>query len=190
MNFELNCKVIKKVLKIAIGLALFLLLTASILVLIFQYKPVQTWAAKKAAHYLAKKLGTEVNVKSLYIKPFSAVVLEDFYVLDKSRDTLIRTPKLTIELNGFSLFSSIRQRKLDFKLIQLDNGLVNLIRQKNGISNLQFVIDSLRSKDTTKTAPGKPWTMIFEKSVVNNFRFRYKDLRKHKVVNGINFDDL
>lgn len=190
MNFRLKNKVIKKVLKIALGLVLFLLLTASVLVLIFQYKPVQTWAAKKAAHYLAKRLGTEVGVKSLYVKPFTSVVLEDFYVLDKLHDTLVHTPKLTVELNQFSLFSSIQQRKLDFKVIKLDDGVVNLILQQNGITNIQFVIDSLRSKDTTKRAPGRPWDMTFEKSIINNFRFRYKDLRKHEVVKGINFDDL
>ncbi|WP_214072723.1 translocation/assembly module TamB domain-containing protein [Mucilaginibacter sp. dw_454] len=169
---------------------MFLLLLASVLVLLFQYKPVQTWAAKKATAYLSKKLGTEVNIKSLYIKPFTAVVLEDFYVLDKSRDTLVRTPKLTVDLNGFSLFHSISDRKLDFSLIQLDNGSAYLKNQIDGNTNLQFILDHLKSKDTTKTAPGKPWTMIFEKTVVNNFHFRYKDLRKHEIVNGINFDDL
>jgi hypothetical protein len=190
LNFELKDKVIKKVLKIALSVVLFLLLVASVLVLLFQYKPVQTWAAKKATSYLSKKLGTEVKVKSLYIKPFSSVVLEGFYVLDKTRDTLVSTPKLTVQLNGFSLLSSIQQRKLDFKLIQLDNGSVYLKDQLDGKSNLQFVLDSLKSKDTTKTAPGKPWTMTFEQSVVNNFHFRYKNLKKHEVVNGINFDDL
>jgi len=163
---------------------------ASVLVLVFQYKPVQTWAAKKAAAYLSGRLGTEVNVKSLYIKPFSSVVLEDFYVLDKVRDTLVHTPKLTVELSGFSLFSSIQQRRLNFKLIQLDNGSVYLKKQLDGVTNLQFVIDSLKSKDTTKTTPGKPWIMTFEKSVINNFHFRYKNLKKHEIVNGINFDDL
>lgn len=169
---------------------MFLLLTVSILVLLFQYKPVQTWAAKKATAYLSKKLGTEVNVKSLYIKPFSSVVLEDFYILDKQKDTLVRTPKLTVELNSFSLFSSIRARKIDFKLIQLDNGSFYLKKQKDSVTNLQFVLDSLKSKDTTKTTRGKPWATIFEKVVINNFHFRYKNLLRHEVVNGINFDDL
>jgi hypothetical protein len=189
-EFELKDKVIKKVLKIALSIVLFVLLAVSILVLLFQYKPVQTWAAKKATHYLSKKLGTEVNIKSLYIKPFTSVVLEDFYVLDKQRDTLVHTPKLTVELNGFSIFHSISARKIDFKLIQLDNGSVYIKNQKNGQTNLQFVLDSLKSKDTTKKAPGKPWTTVFEKTVVNNFHFRYKDLTKHEVVNGINFSDL
>jgi hypothetical protein len=169
---------------------LFLLLTVSIALLLFQYKPVQTWAAKKVTAYLSKKLATEVSIKSLYIKPFTSVVLEDFYILDKQRDTLVRTPKLTVELSGFSLFTSISDRKLDFALIQLDNGSFYLKNYKDSKTNLQFVIDSLAPKVATKSEPGKPWTMIFEKSVVNNFHFRYKDLNKHEVVNGINFSDL
>ncbi|MDF2432433.1 MAG: hypothetical protein JWP44_2064 [Mucilaginibacter sp.] len=161
----------------------------SILLLLFQYKPVQTWAAKKAANYLSGKLKTEIGIKSLYVKPFSAVALEGFYALDKQRDTLLSTPKLTINLNGFSLFSSIQKHAIDFKLIQLDNGSVYLKEQKDSTSNLKFVIDYFSSPDTTKTA-GKPWKMVFEKIAINNFHFRYKNKLVDTPVKGVNFDDL
>lgn len=165
----------------------------SILLLVFQYQPVQTWAAKKVTHYLSKKLGTTVDIKSIYIKPFTSVVLEDFYVLDKQKDTLIRTPKLTVELNGFSVFSSIQDRKIDLKLIQLDNGSFFLKNLPGNKTNFKFIIDSLASKDTTKITPvtkSKPWTLIFQKIAVNNFRFRYKNLLKKEVTKGMNFDDI
>ncbi len=161
----------------------------SILLLVFQYKPVQTWAAKKATSWLSKKLGTKVDIKSIYIQPFTSVVLEDFYVLDKQRDTLIRTPKLTIELNQFSVFSSIPNRKIDLSLIQLDNGSFYLKNLEGNKTNFKFIIDSLASKDTT-TAPGKPWTLIFQKIAVNNLHFRYKNTLKREAVKGINFDDI
>jgi len=108
---------------------------------VFQYKPVQTWAAKKAAGYLSEKLKTKVNIQSLYIQPFSSVVLEGFYVLDKQKDTLLSTPKLEVNLSSFSLFSSIRNRVIDFKLIRLDNGSAYLKKQKDSTSNLQFIIN-------------------------------------------------
>lgn len=161
----------------------------SILLLVFQYKPVQTWAAKQATDYLSKKLGTKVDIKGIYIKPFTSVVLEDFYVLDKQKDTLLRTPKLTVELNGFSVFSSIKNRKIDLSLIQLDNGSFYLKNLKGNKTNFKFIVDSLASKDTTKT-PGKPWTLIFEKIVVNNFHFRFKNLIKSVPSKGIDFDDI
>jgi len=168
---------------------LLLLLMVSILLLVFQYKPVQTWAAKKATAWLSKKLGTEVAIKSLYIKPFSSVVLEDFYVLDKQRDTLVSTPKLTVDLYGFYLFSSIKNHKIDFKLIQLDNGSFYLKNMKGNVTNMQFILDSLKSTSTA-TTKSKPWTIIFEKTAINNFHFRYKNQLRNEKVSGINFNDL
>ncbi|MDB5023291.1 MAG: translocation/assembly module TamB [Mucilaginibacter sp.] len=168
---------------------LVILLMLSIILLLFQYKPVQTWAAKKAAAYLSEKLKTKIDIKSLYIKPFSSVVLEDFYALDKQRDTLLSTPKLTVGISGFSLFGSIQGRRLDLSLVQLDNGSVYLKRLKDSTSNLKFLTDFFSSPDTIKTK-GKPWTLIFEKIVVNNLHFRYRNFLVDTLIKQVNFDDI
>jgi hypothetical protein len=170
---------------------LVILLVISITLLLFQYKPVQTWAAKKAAAYLSEKLNTKVSINSLYIKPFSAVTIEGFYVLDKQNDTLLSTPKLTVDLNGFTLLSSTKKRVLDFKLIQLDNGSAYLKKNKDSTSNLKFILDYFSSPDTSKsTTPGKPWKVIFEKVALNNFHFRYKNQLVDTLIKGVNFDDV
>jgi hypothetical protein len=168
---------------------LVILLMLSIILLLFQYKPVQTWAAKKATAYLTEKLKTKVDIKSLYIKPFSAVVLEDFYILDKQKDTLLSTPKLTVGINGFSIITSIKNRKLDLSLIQLDNGSVYLKKLKDSTSNLKFLTDFFSSPDTIKTK-GKPWTIIFEKIAINNLHFRYKNFLVDTLLKQVNFDDI
>ena len=168
---------------------LVILLMLSIILLLFQYKPVQTWAAKKATAYLSEKLKTKVDIKSLYLKPFTSVVLEDFYVLDKQNDTLLNTPKLTVSINGFSLLSSITARKLDLSLVQLDNGSVYLKELKDSSSNLKFLTDFFSSPDTIKTK-GKPWTIIFEKVAVNNLHFRYKNFLVDTLMKQVNFDDV
>ncbi|OOQ57432.1 translocation/assembly module TamB domain-containing protein [Mucilaginibacter pedocola] len=163
------------------------------MLILFQYKPVQTWAAKKATTYLSKELNTKVDIKSLYIVPFKSVVLEGLYVLDKQQDTLLSTPKLAVELSGFSLFSSIKKRVIDFKSIQLDNGNVYLKKQKDSTSNLKFIIDYFNSGgDTTKkdTAKGRPWKLNFEKIALNNFHFRYKNHLRPALVKGVNFNDV
>jgi len=168
---------------------LVILLVISILLLLFQYKPVQTWAAKKAASYLSEKLQTKVDIKGIYIVPFSSVVFDSLYVLDKQKDTLLNTPKLSVDLNGFSLFTSIKKQIIDFKLIQLDNGSVYLKRQKDNTSNLKFIIDYFSSTDTTKTV-SKPWKVVFEKVAINNFHFRYKNKLVDTLIKGVNFDDI
>jgi hypothetical protein len=157
--------------------------------LLFQYKPVQTWAAKKAAGYLSGKLKTKIDIKSLYIQPFASVVLEGFYVLDKQNDTLLSTPKLTVDLNGFTLYRSIKNRVIDFKLIQLDNGSAYLKKQKDSTSNVKFIIDYFSSPDTTKTV-SRPWKVDFEKVAINNFHFRYKNKLVDTFMKQVNFEDI
>lgn len=162
-------------------------LTLSILLLIFQYKPVQTWAARKGAAYLSKKLHTKVSIGSLYLEPFTSVVLKDFYVLDRKNDTLVNMNKLTVDISGFSLLHSIKQRTIDLSLIKLDNSSVYLKKYKDSTSNVKFIVDFFSSPDTTK---GKPWNIIFEKVAVNNLHFRYKNYLIDSVVKGVNFDDV
>jgi hypothetical protein len=164
-------------------------LLISITLLLFQYKPVQTWAAKKAAGYLSDKLKTKIDIKSIYIQPFTSVVLEGFYVLDRQNDTALSAPKLTVNLNGFSIFSSIKNRNIDFSLLQLDNGSVYLKKQKDGATNVKFIVDYFKSTDTTKTV-GKPWQLAFEKIAINNFHFRFKNKLTDTIIKGVNFDDL
>lgn len=161
----------------------------SILLLVFQYKPVQTWAAKKAAKYFSEELNTEVSIKSLYIKPFSSVVLEGFFVLDQQKDTLINTPKLSVNINGFSVFSSIKNKTINIDRIQLDNGSFYLKKLKNRQTNFQFILDHFASKDTVKKA-GKPWIVSLNTIGVNNLRFRYKNQLNEKPAKGIDFDDF
>ncbi|MES2277993.1 MAG: translocation/assembly module TamB domain-containing protein [Bacteroidota bacterium] len=150
----------------------------------------QTWAAKKVADHFSHEWKTKVYIGGIYIKPFSSVVIDSLYVLDKQQDTLIHTPKLTVELNGFSLLSSISDRKLDFSLIKLDNGSVYLKKLNDTTANIDFIIDYFNKPDTAKKV-SKPWTLVFEKTVVNNFHFRFKNkMRDSLISNRINFDDL
>ncbi len=161
-----------------------------LLVFSFRFKPVQTWAAKKATNYLSKELHTTVSIKSLYLKPFSSVVLEDLFVLDQQKDTLLRTPLLSVQLTGFSIFNSIGDRKIDFKNITLDNGSFYLKKLKNKQTNLKFILDYFNSDTTKVKKKSKPWTINFEQIALHNFHFKYKNQRIDTVINGVNYDDV
>jgi uncharacterized protein involved in outer membrane biogenesis len=158
--------------------------------LTFQFKPVQTWAAKKAAAYIAGELKTKVGIKSLYLRPFRSVVIEGLYILDKKQDTLLSTPRLAVDVEGFYLFRSIKRRTINFSNIELDNGSFYLKKQKDSTTNLQFVIDYFNSADTTKKTQNKPWTLNFGTIAINNFHFRYKNSLRDTVIAGVNFNDL
>ena len=161
-----------------------------LIVFSFQFKSVQTWAAKKAARYLSNELHTTVSIKSLYLKPFSSIVLEDLYVLDQQKDTLLRTPLLDVQLNGFSVLNSLSARKIDFKNITLNNGSFYLKKLKNKNTNLNFILDYFNSGPASPKNKSKPWTINFEQIALNNFHFRYKNQLVDTSINGVNFDDV
>ncbi len=161
-----------------------------LIVFSFQFKSVQTWAAKKATSYLSKELHTTVDIKSLYLKPFSSIILEDLYILDKQKDTLLRTPLLDVQVSGFAIFNSIAERKIDFKNITLSNGSFYLKKLKDSTTNLKFVLDYFNSGPSKPHKKSKPWTINFEQIVLNNFHFKYKNQLVDTTINGVNFEDI
>ncbi|HQS51510.1 MAG TPA: hypothetical protein PLN99_06395, partial [Daejeonella sp.] len=101
----------------------------------------QTYVAKKAANYLSKELNTRVELGSLYIKPFKSVVLDSLYVQDLEKDTLLFSPKFSIDINTFSL----KTRRITVNLIQIDNGKFYLKKYKDQSTNLTFILNYFSS---------------------------------------------
>ena len=147
----------------------------------------QTYVAKKAAAYLSRELNTRVEVKSLFIKPFKSLVLEGFYVQDLDKDTLLYSPRLTVDINRLS----IEDRKIAVTAAQLDSGKFFLKTYKSGKTNLQFIINYFRSGSPKKPQPkGKPYDITFDKIVLNNIAFRYRNYNRNNALKRINFDDI
>jgi len=93
-------------------------LLLALIIFSLQFKPVQTYFAQKAAAYLSKELKTTVSIKSLYIKPFKSIVLEDLLVLDLQKDTLLSTPQFMVDINQLSIDKKI----IDINTVQLTMG--------------------------------------------------------------------
>jgi len=148
---------------------------------------VQTYFAKKTAEYLSYELNTKVYVGSLHIKPFKSLVLDTLYVEDREKDTLLFSPKFTVDLN----FMSLKLRKISVNTIQMDNGKIYLKKYKDNTTNLAFIINYFDTgKKTPKKKTGKPFELILNKIVLNNIAFKYKNFKNTKAVKGINFNDI
>ena len=160
----------------------------AVLVFALQFKPVQTYVAKKAANYLSSELHTRIEIKSLFIKPFKSLVLEELYVEDLQKDTLLFAPKFIIDLNSLS----IKNRKISVNVVQLDNGKFHLKELKDTTTNLDFIInyfDTGEPKPKTKPLK-KTYDITFDHIVLNDFTFKYKNYRVDTVIDGINYDDV
>ncbi len=151
-----------------------------------QFKTVQTYFAKKAANYLSKELNTRVEVGSLDIKPFKSLVLDSLYIQDLEKDTLLFSPKFTLDLDYFSL----KERKITVRLMQMENGKFFIKKYKDQTTNLTFILNYFSSGKTTKKKISKPYDITLGKVVLNNIEFKYKNFNNTNPVKGINFNDI
>jgi hypothetical protein len=162
-------------------------LLAAVFIFSLQFRAVQTFFAKKAANYLSEELQTRVEVGGLYIKPFKSLVLDSLYIQDREQDTLLFSPRLTVDLNLLSL----QQRKVSVNTIQMDNGKFHLKQYRDSATNIEFIINYFDTGDPTPSRkPRKPYDVTITKIVLNNIAFKYQNFNSTKTVKGVNFEDI
>ncbi|MGB4401055.1 MAG: translocation/assembly module TamB, partial [Daejeonella sp.] len=157
------------------------------LIFSLQFKTVQTFVAKKAAKYLSEELQTRVEVGSLHFKPFKSLVLDSLYIEDREQDTLLFSPRLTVDLNLVSL----KLRKISVNTIQMDNGKFHLKQYRDSATNVEFIINYFDTGDPTPTKkPRRPYDVTIDKIVLNNIAFKYQNFNNTDPVKGVNFNDI
>jgi len=164
----------RKLARIATKAVLFLILFLLIILLLLQTGPVQNVLRKNAVAWLQKKLKTRVEVGRVYIGLPKNIVLENVYIEDRQKDTLLSGGKIVADLN---LFRLIFKNQLDIQSIALDNITTKVKRQlPDTVFNFQFVVDAFTTKDTTSVNPDTSSYYIAIPSVVfNKVRVIYKD---------------
>lgn len=160
-----------------------LIVLIACLLFALQFKAVQTFFAQRAAQYLSSQLHTRVEIKGLYIKPFKSLVLEGFYVQDLGKDTLLYSPQLTVDIKSLS----IEKRKVLINKIYLEGSKIYLKKYKDQTTNLAFIINYFNS-GTKKTS--EPFNVFFNRIILNNIAFKYKNFSDTSKTNGINFEDI
>ncbi|WP_431292676.1 translocation/assembly module TamB domain-containing protein [Pedobacter sp. P26] len=161
----------------------------ALLIFSLQFKPVQTYFAQKAAAYLSKELKTTISIKSLYIKPFKSIVLEDLLVLDLQKDTLLSTPQFMVDINQLSIDKKI----IDISTVQINDGQFFLKDFKDKSSNLDFIINYFDSgKPKVKKKKSKPFDVNLGRLILNKFAFRYINYSAKDTLQGksVNFDNV
>ncbi|WP_316812481.1 translocation/assembly module TamB domain-containing protein [Pedobacter heparinus] len=134
---------------------------------------------------MSKELHTTVSLSGIYVRPFKSVLIEDLLVLDQQKDTLLSTPKFLVDITRFSL----KKRIIAVNTVQINNGSFFLKSYKDRSTNLDFIIDYFDS-GAAPVKKKKPYEISFDRIILNNFGFKYKNYRRDTVMRGINFDDV
>lgn len=157
---ETKFKGIKKTLKIVgfsvEGIILFL----SLLFMSVQTSMMQDYISKVVTSGLSDKLHSRVSVGKIQYKLFNAISIRNLYVEDLQKDTLLFVNEANAHFKFWKFFSG----KIIFTSVDLNQFYGNLIIDKKGQSNLDFVINAFKTPQTKDTTQ-----LVYQ---INHFRLR------------------
>ncbi len=175
-------KVIKKIYKAAAVLALIILILPVGAYILVQLPEVQTYLTQQIAKQISKNLNAKFDVGRVDIVFFNRLLLRDIYIEDQEGNTLLRAGRLSATIHRLNT----TKRSVVFNQIMLHDAEINLRSDADSVMNLQFIVDALRSEDTTKTR----WDIAIN---AVNFKDSKLSFRRHDPESreyGINFQDI
>lgn len=121
-----------------------------ILIVLLHLPPVQTFLGSTVATALAQKFGTEVSVGRINLGFFNRIIIDDVRMLDQKGDSMIYASRLSAKVDLLPL----KDGKISVSSAQLFGLRANIYKQNaKSDMNIQFMLDSLASKDTTQHKP-------------------------------------
>ncbi len=179
----------KALLKIVLGLILFLLLLFGVAYVAIQTPGVQTKVVQKAASWLSKTLKHEVSIERVDIEFFSNVVLDKVMVRDYRENEMFYVGRLEADISLFSIFNP---NELSIATLELQEPRANLIKYPGtdslNLSTFIKALNELMVKDTTRQ--GKPFKFEIDELVLKNGNFTYDDYTKPRAPHGIDYRHL
>ncbi|GAA4016655.1 hypothetical protein GCM10022408_32690 [Hymenobacter fastidiosus] len=130
-------------------LALVLLLVVAVVVAL-QFPATQDFVARKAETYLRDKLGTEVRIGKFRTDFRNAISLDNVYVEDRQKDTLLAVGHLGVNLDLWALTRS----EINVKSLELNDGRLAITRTlPDSVSNYDFIVAAFTTPDTAAAVP-------------------------------------
>ncbi len=169
-------RLLKRVLRITLKSILFILIFIILIGLSILTPPVQNMLRKRAVTYLEKKLQTHVEVGKIYIGLPKKVVIEDVYVEDRQKDTLLSAGSLKMNIDILKL---VFHGVVDINKTELRNATAKIKRQLPDTTfNFQFIVDAFAPKKDTGTSATDTSATAFALGTIqlDNVRVVYKDV--------------
>ncbi|MGN6166039.1 MAG: DUF748 domain-containing protein, partial [Flavisolibacter sp.] len=164
----------RKIGRIFLKVVLFLFLFIVLVFILVLTPPVQHFLTGKVQHYLQEKLKTRVEIGSISFGLSGKVNLENIYLEDKTKDTLLAGGSVKTHISFLKLFSN----EVQIKDIELQNITAKIKRVlPDTVFNYQFIVDAFTSEqnknpDTAQTAPMK---LNISDVTLENIRLTFTD---------------
>jgi uncharacterized protein involved in outer membrane biogenesis len=167
---------IKRIIKVALWVALGFVMLFILVALLIQIPSVQNKIVDYATSFVSSKTNTKVEIKNVGISFPKAIALEGIYLEDTQSDTLVYAGMVKVNIALYDLLSS----KINISSFALEDATINLYStQTDKLFNYNFLITSF--SDTTKQADKKPsapakWSFSIDKVKLTNVKFTYNDV--------------
>ena len=176
-------KVIKISGKILLSAILFALFSPLVLTLLLAIPSVQNFAIDRAAAYLSKRLETTVSIGHIQVGFAGSIRLDDFYVEDYQRDTLLYVGRLRAFLPRLGLTGL----GLRFTSGELTNPKLFLRETPSGEMNIKQVVNRLTNPDREKKGT---FRLSIDEVAVHGMELRIERLQHRDPDYGIDYGDM
>ena len=164
----------RKIARIILKTVLFIFLFVVFLFLLILTPPVQRFLTTKVESYLQNKLKTKVEIGSISFGLSGKIGLENVYIEDRTKDTLVAGGAIKAHLNFLKLFSN----EVEVKDLELQNITAKVKRVLPDTAfNFKFIMDAFASEKTKKpdTAQTPPMKLDISDIALDNINLRYQD---------------
>ena len=166
--------VLQRLVRILAWFGLSIIILLIIVIVLIQTPYIQNIARGKAEKYLSRKFKTRVSIGHLSIVFFRSVELNNVYIEDRKKDTLLSAGLLKVDIRMWGLLHN----DIDIRNLQLSDLTAKVKRQLPDTAfNFQFIIDAFSgapSPQPEKPA-STPMKMELNKLVLDKIRLLYKD---------------
>ena len=158
------------ILTVIVSLILFVIL----IFLLLLTPPVQRFATTRVENFLEKKLKTKVEIGNISIGLPKKVLLQNVYIEDRTKDTLLSGGTLKANIDLFKLLSNEVQVN-DLELRDMTAKIKRLLPDTT--FNFQFIVDAFMAPQTTaNTTQTAPMKLAVNNLNLNNIRIVYNDI--------------
>lgn len=171
-------KILKKILKYTAIFLGSLLVLAVVFALSLQLPAVQNFFKGKLVNYLEEKVKTKVTLDRVYIGFPNSLVMENLYLQGQEVDTLLFARKLDVGLN----IPKLLKNTADLTSIDLQGVKANVVRNKNGTFNFDYIMEAFATKDAEES-PSKPFIISLDKIKLKDIGISFIDNQSRNDIN-------
>lgn len=175
MNYTGMKRILRLLVKTILWIIAVPLILLLLIILLLQIPDVQRFVTSKATSFVSKKTGTKVTLGKLSIVFPKSVALEDVYVEDQAKDTLLYAHRLKVDI----ALTELLDHQITVNHVELNTLTAHVSRPANDSAfNFNFIIDAFSKpgkpeepKDTTAT----PWAFSIKTVELRNIFATFHD---------------